>query len=55
MITEQEFNSFKNFINNHNFFIVIGHKEPDGDCISSCLGIAEILKHYNKQYQLLSA
>lgn len=55
MITEQEFNSFKNFINNHNFFIVIGHKEPDGDCISSCLGIAEILNHYNKQYQLLSA
>lgn len=55
MITEQEFNSFKKFINNHNFFIVIGHKEPDGDCISSCLGIAEILKHYNKQYQLLSA
>ena len=55
MITEQEFNSFKNFINNHNFFIVIGHKDPDGDCISSCLGIAEILKHYNKQYQLLSA
>ena len=55
MITEQEFDSFKNFINNHNFFIVIGHKEPDGDCISSCLGIAEILKHYNKQYQLLSA
>ena len=55
MITTQEFDSFKNFINNHNFFIVIGHKEPDGDCISSCLGIAEILKHYNKQYQLLSA
>ena len=55
MITEQEINSFKKFINNHNFFIVIGHKEPDGDCISSCLGIAEILKHYNKQYQLLSA
>lgn len=55
MITTQEFNSFKKFINNHNFFIVIGHKEPDGDCISSCLGIAEILKHYNKQYQLLSA
>ena len=55
MITEQEFNSFKKFINNHNFFIVIGHKEPDGDCISSCLGIAEILNHYNKQYQLLSA
>ena len=55
MITTQEFDSFKNFINNHNFFIVIGHKEPDGDCISSCLGIAEILNHYNKQYQLLSA
>ena len=46
---------FKNFILQHNFFFVIGHKEPDGDCIASCLGIAAILDSFNKSYQLLSA
>ena len=46
---------FKNFILQHDFFFVIGHKEPDGDCIASCLGIAAILDSFNKSYQLLSA
>lgn len=47
--------TFKNFIDNHDFFFIIGHKEPDGDCIASCLGIAAILDFYKKSYQLLSA
>lgn len=46
---------FKNFILQHEFFFVIGHKEPDGDCIASCLGIAAILDAFKKEYQLLSA
>ncbi len=46
---------FKNFILKHEFFFVIGHKEPDGDCIASCLGIAAILDAFKKEYQLLSA
>ena len=46
---------FKNFILQHEFFFVIGHKEPDGDCVASCLGIAAILDAFKKEYQLLSA
>ena len=45
----------KAFINDHDFFFIAGHKEPDGDCITSCLGIAAILDHFGKPYQLLSA
>ena len=47
--------NFKEFLKNHSNFIIAGHKEPDGDCISSCLGIAEILKKQNKPYILLNA
>ena len=54
-ITQEKAEEFKAFINNHNFFFIIGHKEPDGDCITSCLGIAAILEHFGKTYQLLSA
>lgn len=55
MIDSEKIKKIKDFINNHNFFYIIGHKEPDGDCISSCLGIASILEKLNKPYQLLSA
>ncbi|NLC93166.1 MAG: bifunctional oligoribonuclease/PAP phosphatase NrnA [Treponema sp.] len=51
----EKIQEFKTFINKHSFFLVIGHKEPDGDCIASCLGTAAILKAMNKKYQLLSA
>ena len=54
-IPQNTTDEFKSFIENHNFFFIIGHKEPDGDCITSCLGIAAILDHFNKPYQLLSA
>ncbi len=53
--SEEQISSFKNFINNHNFFYIIGHKEPDGDCICSCLSVAHLLKDLNKEYKLLSA
>lgn len=45
----------KQFIDSHEFFLVAGHKEPDGDCMASCIGIKEILDFYGKEYQLLSA
>ena len=48
-------NEFKNFIEAHSFFFISGHKEPDGDAIASCLGVAAILEKFNKPYQLLSA
>lgn len=54
-ISDEYINGFKSFIEKHDFFLVIGHKEPDGDCIASCLGIAGILKNFNKNYQLLNA
>ena len=54
-ITLNDAEQLKSFIENHNFFFIAGHKEPDGDCISSCLGMAAILDYFNKPYQLLSA
>ena len=54
-IQENNIQEFKDFISTHQYFYVIGHKEPDGDCIASCLGIADILKKSNKEYKLLSA
>lgn len=54
-IQENNIQEFKDFISNHQYFYVIGHKEPDGDCIASCLGIADILKKLNKEYKLLSS
>ena len=55
IITQADSDSLKDFIQNHNNFLIIGHKEPDGDCIASCIGLAHIVKHFNKPYTLLSA
>lgn len=54
-ISQDTINELKAFIENHSFFFIAGHKEPDGDCITSCLGIAAILDYFGKPYQLLSA
>lgn len=54
-ITQQDADNLKAFIDSHNFFFIAGHKEPDGDCVSSCLGVAAILDAFGKKYQLLSA
>ena len=54
-LPQETIEEFKSFIENHSFFFITGHKEPDGDCITSCLGIAAILEHFGKPYQLLSA
>ena len=54
-ISQEKTDELKAFIDNHDFFFIAGHKEPDGDCITSCLGIAAILEHFNKPFQLLSA
>ena len=48
IIAEEKISNLKNFIDSHDNFYIIGHKEPDGDCISSSLGIAEILKKFKK-------
>ena len=54
-ISQEKADELKAFIDSHNFFFIAGHKEPDGDCITSCLGIAAILDYFDKPYQLLSA
>lgn len=54
-ILDSDIQALKNFIEDHEFFFVVGHKEPDGDCMASCLGIAAILEAMNKRFQLLSA
>lgn len=55
LITQEQAESFRNFILTHDYFFVIGHKEPDGDCIASCLGIKAILEKLGRSCQLLSA
>lgn len=55
IISDENLKGFKTFIENHDFFFIIGHKDPDGDCVASCLGIAGILEKFQKNYQLLSA
>lgn len=54
-LTAEQIESFRDFLNSHNFFLIAGHKDPDGDAISSCLGMAAILDALSKPYQLLSA
>lgn len=54
-LTSSQIENFKKFVQEHDFFLVSGHKEPDGDSLSSCLCVADILEKNNKPYQLLSA
>lgn len=55
MLTNADIENFKTFTQKFNSFIVIGHKEPDGDCISSSLGLAELLRQMGKNVEVLSA
>ena len=43
------------FLDRHGPFYVIGHKEPDGDCIGSQLALASFLKRSGKTAYLCSA
>ncbi len=54
-VLDKDIDEFKQFINEHEFFFIVGHKEPDGDAISSCIGIKSILEHFNKNYEMLSS
>lgn len=55
IISKEKIESFKKFMQNHESFIIAGHKEPDGDCISSCLALSYIADYYKKPYILLNA
>lgn len=43
------------FIENHDCFYVLGHREPDGDCIGSQLALASFLKSLGKRVHVLSS
>jgi phosphoesterase RecJ-like protein len=43
------------FIRSHSSFLVLGHKEPDGDCIASQLAVAALLQALGKSAGLYSA
>lgn len=54
-LTANQIDSFKQFLQKHGTFLITGHKEPDGDCIASCLGVSYIVKSFDKPYILLNA
>lgn len=54
-ITQEQFDSLNSFLNTHDEFIIVGHKEPDGDCLASCLAMSSMLKKLKKTHQLLSS
>lgn len=54
-ISQDLISQFKGFLDSHEHFIIAGHKEPDGDCIASCLGISYILDKIKKPYILINA
>jgi len=43
------------FIDDHSTFFVIGHKEPDGDCVGSQLALGSWLRRRGKKIALCSA
>jgi len=43
------------FINKYSTFVIVGHKEPDGDCIGSSLALSLFIKRIGKVPILLSA
>lgn len=43
------------FIRSHSRFLILGHKEPDGDCIASQLSFAALLESLGKTCRLISA
>lgn len=54
IISRKQIDAFGNFIAAHESFIIAGHKEPDGDCIASCLGLSYILEKFKKPYTLVN-
>lgn len=43
------------FIEHHDCFYVLGHREPDGDCIGSQLALASFLRTIGKRVHVLSS
>lgn len=48
-------NSIAGVIREKQNFLIIGHLRPDGDCLGSCLGLAEALKQMGKAVRVYTA
>lgn len=55
ILTKEQISSFSAFLDAHKCFIVVGHKDPDGDCISSSIVISKIIESINKVSMLISS
>lgn len=47
--------SIIHFLNEHGDFVIVGHREPDGDCVGSQLALASFLSRLGKGVLLCSA
>lgn len=54
ILGSEQISAYEEFLRSHDNFIVTGHKDPDGDCISSILVASEILKFLKKDFILLN-
>ena len=54
ILDSQQCAAFKAFVESHGYFLVAGHKDPDGDCVSSSLAAEAILKAMGKECLLLN-
>ncbi|MDR1785596.1 MAG: bifunctional oligoribonuclease/PAP phosphatase NrnA [Spirochaetaceae bacterium] len=55
LLTAAQAESFKRFLDAHGAFVIAAHKEPDGDGLASCLGVAALVSNLGKRSYLFSA
>ena len=55
IISDKQVAAFKQFVDTHDTFVVAGHKEPDGDCVASCLGLSYVLEELGKSFVMVNA
>lgn len=53
-LTSEQTAAYKAFLDGHDSFIIAGHKDPDGDCVSSSLITAAIVRALKKECILLN-
>ena len=54
ILDSQDAAAFRAFVDSHDYFLVAGHKDPDGDCVSSSLAARALLKALGKDCLLLN-
>lgn len=53
MIEQSKINEFKNWLNQYNSYVIIGHIGPDGDAVGSSLGLCHLLEALGKKVQVI--